>query len=183
MMAASGIARGIFRGVSGKVWVVVGAGLGAVLLLWGVVRWHEGRLVVARREAAAAQAALDRAAFDAAAAAAAVVQGRLVRELAGRQAVISKGTDDAIVRDFADLGRRYDDLRVRWATVRSGGADADGATAISGPAGGTLDAACAAGGWVDFEIASAAAQAADQAIAKDDAWIEWASAQAAVWPE
>jgi hypothetical protein len=36
---------------------------------------------------------------------------------------------------------------------------------------------------VDFNTAAAAAEAADQAIAKDDAWREWARAQARAWPE
>lgn len=158
--------------------------MAAVLLIFAGVRWHEGRLRAALRAGATAQAAIDRAAFARAAADAAAAQARLVRELAGRQAVISKGTNDAVAREFADLERRYDDLRLRWAEAGAGagGADADGAASISNAARAADDAACAARGWVDFKTASAAAQAADTAIAKDDAWIAWAAAQMAIEP-
>lgn len=179
MSVVAGWLQRLLAQLPGGVW----AALAVVVLLWGAVRWHESRLELARREGAAAQASLDRAAFERAAAEAAAVQARLVRELTGRQVAITRETDDAVVRDFADLGRRYDELRLRWASVRAGGADAGGAAAISGAAGIALDAACAAGGWVDFATASAAAEAADEAIVKDDAWIAWAAAQKAAWPE
>jgi hypothetical protein len=159
--------------------------LAAVVLIWGAVRWHEGRLLSARTEGAAAQAVLDRGAFEAAGAAAAAAQRALVDAGAARAARISKGTDDELARDHADLARRYDALRLRWATARGGegGAGARGAATLSHTAGAADDAACAARGWVDFETASAAAQAADEAIAKDDAWIAWAEAQAGAWVE
>ncbi len=160
------------------------AGPGVLLMFWGAVRWHEGRLRHARAEGAAAQAALDRAAFVEAGAAAAAAQRALVDAVAARSAMISKGTDDELARDHADLARRYDALRLHWAEARAsgGGAGAGGAAALSHTAGAADDAACAARGWVDFETASASAQAADEAIAKDDAWIGWAATQAAVWP-
>jgi hypothetical protein len=36
---------------------------------------------------------------------------------------------------------------------------------------------------VDFDSASALAEAADRATAKDDAWIAWMRQQQAAWPE
>jgi hypothetical protein len=166
-------------------WAGLLAGLAALLVLWGVVRWHEGRLRIARAEGAAVQAELDRAAFEAAGATATAAQRALVDTIAARAAEISKETDDELARDHADLARRYDALRLRWAEARApeGGAGAGGTAALSWPAGTADDAACAARGWVDFNVASAAAQAADEAIAKDDAWIGWAATQAAGWPE
>ena len=59
----------------------------------------------------------------------------------------------------------------------------DHPTAVSGAAAGAAAADCAAAGWVSFDTAAAAAEAADRAIAKDDAWIAWVSAQAAAWPK
>lgn len=138
----------------------------------------------ARLDGAASQAVLDRAAYSVAAADAAARQGHLVRQLVARQATISKETDDALMLDVDNLGRRYDDLRMRWAAARAsgGGTSEDGAVAVPTSATGFVEAACEASGWVDFETASAAAQAADEAIAKDDAWIAWAEAQRLAWP-
>ncbi len=163
--------------------------------LWGVVvvlvllaaarHWHEGQLKAARVAAAAAQAERDRAAIAQASSAADERQRRLVADLARRQKLISKGSNDALAREHDDLVRRYDALRLRWAAARAApaGGAAGAAAALSRPAAGVDDAACAARGWVDFNTAAAAAQAADTAIAKDDAWIAWARAQAAAWPE
>jgi hypothetical protein len=163
-------------------WVWAGLGsLGLLLALWG---WHGHEVRQARMKGAAAQAALDRAAFAQATQEAAVRQARLVRDLAVAQSMISKGVEDGLADRFADLARRSDDLRLRWAAARAAGAaGAGGAVAVPGTPGGTDDAACAARGWVAFDTAAAAAHAADQAIAKDDAWISWARAQAAAWPD
>jgi hypothetical protein len=158
--------------------------LGGAALLAALLFWHGQRVERARAAGAAAQAAVDRAAFEKAAAAAAQKQQRLVQALADRQAVISKGTEDELARDLADLARRYDDLRLRWAAARRGGdAGGGGAIAVSAAAGAVDDAACAARGWVDFNTAAAAAEAADTAIAKDDAWRAWAEAQGQAWPD
>ena len=151
-------------------------------LLW---RWHEGRVVEAARTARAAQAEADRAAYARASAAAAEAQAALASRLGRQQTRISKGTDDALRRQHDDLARRYDDLRLRWAThnAAEGAASIDHATAVSGAAAGAPPADCAAAGWVSFDTAAAAAEAADRAIAKDDAWIAWALAQQAAWPK
>jgi hypothetical protein len=73
-------------------------------------------------------------------------------------------------------------VRLRWATAPAGGGGAGGAAAIPDATGTAPAAACAAGGWVDFVVASAAAQAADRAITKDDARVDWVAAQQAAWP-
>ena len=159
-------------------------GLGAFALLMLVWGWHGRTVRQARTAGAAEQAALDLQAYAAAAAQAAARQTQLVRELSVAQAAISKGVDDGLAVDVADLTRRYDDLRLRWAAARRAGAAGEGgATALSLTAGAADDAACKARGWGDFDTAAAAAQVADQAIAKDDAWIVWARAQAAAWPD
>ena len=160
------------------------AGLGGMGLLLALWAWHGRELRHARAAGAAEQAALDRAVYEGAAKSAAARQAQLVRELAVAQAAISKGVDDGLAVDFADLARRHDDLRLRWAAARAAGAaGAGGAVAVSGTAGTADDAACAARGWVAFDTAAAAAHAADQAIAKDDAWISWAKAQGQAWPD
>ena len=162
------------------IWVGLG-GLGLLLALWA---WHGHEVRSARAAGAAAQAALDRAAYEAAAREAAARQARLVRELGVAQTMISKGVEDGLADRFADLARRHDDLRLRWAAARAAGAaGAGGAAALPGAADATDDAACAARGWVAFEVAAAAAHAADQAIAKDDAWIAWTKAQGQAWPD
>ena len=171
----------VFRRVPAAVWV----GLVAVLAMAGLWRWHGATVADARLDGARVQAVVDRAHYEAAASAAATEQRRRVAALATRQSVISKGSDDALLVRHADLARRYDDLRLRWAAHRADrrGAGNDRATAVPGAPAGVDDAACAARGWVSFDTAAAAAQAADAAIAKDDAWIEWAARQAAAWPD
>jgi hypothetical protein len=171
----------LFRRVPAAAW----AALGVALALLGVWRWHDATVANERGDGARAQAVADRAHYEAAASAAATEQRRRVAVLATRQSVISKGFDDALHTRHADLARRYDDLRLRWAVHRADprGTGVDRATAVPGPAARDDDAACAARGWVSFDTAAAAAQAADTAIAKDDAWIEWAARQAASWPD
>ena len=171
----------LFRRVPAAAW----ATLGVALALLGVWRWHDATVADARRDGARAQAVADRGRYEAAASAAAAEQHQRIAALAVRQSVISKGSDDALHIRHADLARRYDDLRLRWAAHRADqrGAGDDRATAVPGTAAGVDDATCAARGWVSFDTAAAAAQAADTAIAKDDAWIEWAARQAAAWPD
>lgn len=155
------------------------AGIVVALMLW---RWHGAKVDAAFADGARRQAATDTARFEAAGAAAAKAQAALVAGLAAKQSRISKGTDDALVARTDDLARRYDDLRLRW-TAHRGRASDDSASAVSAATGAFDDAGCAARGWVSFDIAAAAAEAADTAIAKDDAWIAWAGAQADAWPD
>ncbi len=172
-----GLARGIPR--------PVGLALAVALAVLAACAWHDHRVTGAYRQGAADQAVADRTRVAAAATAAAAAQQRLAATLAARQARISKGTDHALVEKNTDLAERYADLRLRWAADRAdrGGSGADPATAVPGATGSAGDAACAAAGWVSFDTAAAAAQAADTAIAKDDAWIAWAAAQQAAWPD
>ena len=163
-------------------WLWAAAGGAACLaLVWG---WHLREVHLAHAAGAAEQAALDRASHEREAAQAAAMQAQLVRELAVAQAAISRGVEHGLAVDFADLDRRHDDIRLRWAAARAAGAaGGGGTTAVSHATGPDDDAACAARGWVAFDVAAAAAHAADAAIAKDDAWISWARAQQAVWPD
>ncbi len=176
---------GALPGLLGRVprWLQAALAGAGVLLL--ALAWHNHRLGIAYRQGAAEQARIDSRRVAAAASAAAAAQDRLAAELAGRQSRISKGTTDALVAQTDDLACRYADLRLRWAADRADRGDAGGGAAIAvpGAAAGADDAACAAGGWVSFDTAAAAAEAADTAIAKDDAWIAWAARQAAAWPE
>jgi hypothetical protein len=159
--------------------------LAALLVLLALWRWHEGRVAEAAREARTAQATADRAAYARASAAAAEAQAALVSRTASQQTRISKGTDDALRRQNDDLARRYDDLRLRWAAHRAAEGPASDVHPIALPntAPGAAATDCAAAGWVSFDTAAAAAEAADRAIAKDDAWIAWAAAQAEAWPK
>jgi hypothetical protein len=155
------------------------------LLLAGLALWHRGEVRSARVEGARAQAATDAAQVAGAAAQAAAAQRRVIAATAARQTKITKESDDALAARLADLGRRHDDLRLRWAAARAdpGRPGAGGAITLSESPPGAADAACTARGWVSFDTAAAAAAAADAAIAKDDAWREWVVAQAEAWPE
>ena len=155
------------------------------LLFVVLLLWHRGEVRAARVAGAAAQAAADTAQLRAAADRATADQRRIIAATAARQTRISQETNDALAPRLAAIGRRHDDLRLRWAAARAdpGRPGTRGAIAIPEAATGAADTACAARGWVSFDTAAAAAAAADAAIAKDDAWREWAMAHAAAWPE
>lgn len=184
MIAIWGLLRGPAREALGlmprPIWYIF-AGVVALALAW---HWHGRKVDLAYASGARVQADADGQRFDAAGLAAAAAQNALVATLAARQSRISKGTDDALLVRNADLARRYDDLRLRWTARRTDprGPGQNGAIAVPGAAVIADDAACAASGWVSFDTAAAAAEAADTAIAKDDAWRAWAAAQTAAWP-
>lgn len=171
---------GLFGRISRPVWYSIAA-ITALALL---AHWHHVRVDAAYAAGGAAQASTDRERVAMASIAAERAQQALRSSLAARQANVSKGTDHALLAQNADLARRYDDLRLRWAAYRTdqGGAGDNRPTAVSGPAGVADATACAARGWVSFDTAATAAQAADAAIARDDAWRAWVTAQAAAWP-
>ena len=166
--------------IPGWAWALLAAGFAA----WAGWHWHAGQVRAAFNAGSQAQSSIDRTAYRTAAAAAAAAQHAKAVALAARQAVLSKETTDALADHDAALARRYDDLRMRWAASRAAprAPGDDRATALPGAAAGPDDTACAARGWVAFDTAAAAAHAADTAIARDDAWIDWAAAQAAAWP-
>lgn len=171
----------LLQRVPKPVWYSLLAGL-VLLLVW---RWHDIKVDAVFAAGAAGQAAVDAQRVSAAAEAAQAAQRLLKAGLAVRQAKVTKGTDHALLAQNADLARRYDDLRLRWAAHRTdpGGASTGGAASVSGTATGADDTACAAAGWVSFDAAAAAAEAADTAIARDDAWRGWVMAQAMAWPK
>lgn len=169
------------RRVPGAVW----AGLAALLLLAGLVRWHDRAVAAAFAKGVKEQAATDRAAVLAANAAARRAAADRNAALGRTQAAISMESEDGLHKTLADVVRRRDDLRLRWAATRAAaaGGGAGATAALPGAAAVALDTACPAAGWVAFDTAAAAAAAADQAIAKDDAWIAWVRAQADAWPK
>ncbi len=171
----------LLRRVPKPVWFMVLA----VFAIAVLARWHGEKVEAAYAEGAVAQAQADDRRVKAASAAAEAAQQALRTQLARHQDRVTKGTDNALLAKTDDLARRYGDLRLRWAAYRAdqGRAGESGATAVSGAATDVDEAACAAGGWVSFDTAAAAAQAADTAIARDDAWRAWVTAQAAAWPE
>jgi hypothetical protein len=185
MLTLAGIGAALRR-VPREVWYVLAIGL-AVWLAHG---WYQGKLDQAfkdgQQQGAAAQALVDARAYTEAAIAAADAQQAVIDSLRAKQIKINERTTDALKHEHAALSRSYDDLRLRWAEHRKahpGGAREGGASAIPGAAAGFDAAYCAAEGWVSFDVAAAAAEAADKAIAKDDLWIDWALEQQAAWPD
>lgn len=163
--------------------------LAAVVLLGGLIIglrvWHDGEVRAARREGAAEQARVDREAYAEAEGVATARQAAIKTKTAAKAATISKGSDDALQRRYTDLARSYDALRLSWAAHRAdqGRAGEGGAAGLASAAGEPDDAYCKAQGWVSFDVAAAAAEAADTAIAKDDAWRAWWREQATAWPD
>lgn len=159
--------------------------LAGVLVVLAVILWHKGEVSDAYKAGAVEQAAKDRQAVEAAEKAATAAQTALIDATRQKSADISKGTDNALQKRNADLARSYDDLRLRWEAYRAdqGRAGQDGATALASAAGVPDDAYCPSQGWVSLDVAAAAAEAADTAIAKDDAWREWWLKQSEAWPE
>jgi hypothetical protein len=163
-----------------EVWYVLAIGLA----LWIGHAWHERRIAEVIMTAKQEQAAADTAAFREAQDIAAEQQRKLVARTTARVEAINERTTDALEARNDDLARSYDDLRMRWAAHRAAESKSRGGAAagVPGAAAGADAADCAAQGWVSFDVAAAAAEAADRAIAKDDAWIAWAKAQEAAWP-
>jgi hypothetical protein len=161
------------------------AALAAVVLLGGLWVWHGLEVSTARREGAAEQARVDREDFARAEGVATARQAAMRAAVKARADAISKEAGDALDDRRADLARGYDDLRMRWAAHRAdqGRAGNGAAAGVASAAGVADDAYCKAQGWVSLDVAAAAAEAADTAIAKDDAWQEWWREQAAAWPD
>jgi hypothetical protein len=155
------------------------------VLIFGLSVWFDVQLSTARREGAAEQAWIDRRDFARAESVATERQAAIKARTAAKAKAISKEKGDGLQGRFDDLARSYDDLRLRWAAHRAdqGRAGNGGAARPAGAAGEPDDAYCKAQGWVSLDVAAAAAQAADTAIAKDDAWREWWTAQAEAWPD
>jgi len=166
-------------------WRYIVPGIGAALLIWAAYGWHAGKVEAAFVRGAKEQAAADTLAFTEAQRLAAAAQAKIIVTAKAEQAKISKGTADDLQKRNDDIARSYADLRLRWAAreANSGGPGQSGATAAAGAAAGAAGAACAAQGWVSLDVAATAAEAADTAIARDDAWRAWYEAQATAWPK
>lgn len=170
------LAQGVPRGA----WIA----LAVALALLALARWHGRAVDRAFTSGVQQQAAADRAAVLAATAAATRAAQDRNAALGRAQAAISRESDDELGKARTAVVRRRDDLRLRWAAARTaaGGGNAIAAAALPGAATVALDTACPAAGWVAFDTAAAAAAAADEATAKDDAWIAWVTAQRDAWP-
>ena len=159
--------------------------IAALLAFGGLWLWHSNAVSASYAAGVEKQASVDRDRLNVAERAATAAQTALRARTSAASAVISKDNANALETRNADLSRRYDDLRKLWAAHRAnpGGAGEGGATGPARTAAGVDGAACAAEGWVSLDVAGAAALAADQAIARDDAWREWWTAQVEAWPE
>jgi type II secretory pathway pseudopilin PulG len=159
--------------------------IAAVVAVWW---WHSSTVDKAReagrKAGAQAQAEADARAYTEAAIAAADAQQAIITSLKTKQTGINERTTNALEKRHADLARNYDDLRLRWAAYRAdqGSAGRGEAAAVPRTAASFDAAACAAEGWVSLDVAATAAEAADRAIAKDDAWIAWVNEARAAWP-
>lgn len=163
--------------------------LAVVVLLSGLIGglwvWHGIEVNSARREGAAEQALVDREDFARAESVATERQAALRAGVKARAATISKEKGDALDVRLGAVDLGYDDFWLRWAAHRAdqGRAGHGAATGAASAAGEPDDAYCKAQGWVSLDVAAAAAEAADKAIAKDDAWQEWWREQAEAWPD
>ncbi len=177
MIAALGLAR--------RFWPIIWPILLAISVAGALYAWHFRAVTAAFNDGAAKQAAADRAAYLKAETAATEKQAKLVSDTAAKAGTISKGTDVALQKRYTDLAGSYDALRLRWEAYRAdqGRARQGRATGAPGAAAVAADAYCAASGWVSLDVAAAAAEAADTAIAKDDAWRAWWTAQEQAWPK
>lgn len=160
-------------------------GVVAIGAITGGVIWHKSEVAEARRDGAAEQARVDRENFAKAETLATQRQAKAIADQKAKAQTISERTDDALQHRYTDLARSYDDLRLRWAAFRAnqGRTGQGGAAGVAGAATIPDAAYCAAQGWVSLDVAAAAAEAADTAIAKDDAWRAWWTAQDKAWPK
>ena len=171
---------GFLRGIPPAVWYAIAAAL-ALLAIW---HWHTGKVDAARLSGRHEQAAADTVAYTAAQSAATALQARLVAATAAKATLITERTAHDLADTTDAIARRAADIRLRHAQAYPdpGSTSAGTAVGISGGAGITDIASCAAQGWVAFPIAADAAEAADRATAVTDAWQEWYAAQLAAWP-
>jgi hypothetical protein len=168
-------------GVPRWVWYALAGALAVAL----VAHWHNGRVAQLIEDTRRVQAEADARTYTEAAQAAADAQQERIDKLTAKQTVINERTTDALQAKSDDIGRRYDDLRLRWAAHRAAESAAgdNQPAALPRTATGFDAAACAAEGWVSFDVAATAAEAADRAIAKDDQWRAWYLAQREAWPK
>ncbi len=154
-------------------------------MLGGALWWHGGQVETIKALARAEQAEVDRKAVVAAEARAARAQQQLIDTMRQTQTTINDEVTRALDHARDDIARHAGDDRLRWAEARAdlGRASAAEAAAISAGQPGAVDAACRARGWVAFDAASTAAQAADSYAAQVNGWIDWWTRQEAAWPK
>jgi hypothetical protein len=164
-----------------RYWPYIAGALAAVAL----VLWFNHKIDAAYDRGKTEQAAADTEAFRAAQDAATERQAALIAKTEAKGAAINKETTDALEKRNAVLARNYADLRRLWAAhkAHSGSAGDGDTTAVPGSAAAALAASCRAEGWVDFDTAAAASEAADLNAAQVNAWIDWYLAQKAAWPK
>lgn len=147
--------------------------------------WHNGQLRKARNAGRAEQASIDAKAFNEAARKAEAQQERVIADTVAKAEQITMETTNEIAKERDAIARDYAAIRLRWrrAEANSSRAGKGEAVAVASAAPGFDAAACTARGYVDFQTAATIAEAADVATARDDAWREWWTAQAAAWPK
>jgi hypothetical protein len=157
----------------------VAAVVGAGLLCWAALAWHDGKVNAVRIAAKASQRAADEAVYRQAAQEAEDKQRRAVRAAVGRQEAITHEKDIQHARDIADLRRAYDrKLRGqadREANLRRSGHD--GAGAISEAARSNHEAYCEAAGWIPFGRALNMARDAEEDAAQARSCAAWVKEQ------
>ena len=163
-------------------WKWVGAGAVVIVLLVMFDRWLDDVKTDAMAEQARLSAEDFRQAFEAAQA----EQARISAEQRRNSAAKNKEQIDALKHENDRIGRDYADLRRLWREAKAeadpGGAGQGGAAAVPADAGGDPFAAARAAGWVDFDTAAAAAEAADRAAAAHAAAVNWWLTQCRAWP-
>lgn len=164
-----------------RFWPYIAAALAVLALVW----WFNSRLDAAYERGKTEQAAADTLAFRAAQDAATERQAALIAKTEAKAAAINERTTDALEKRNTQLARSYDDLRLRWKAYRAnqGGAGDGQSASVPGGTATAVAASCRAEGWVDFDTAAAASEAADLNAAQVNGWIDWYLAQREAWPK
>lgn len=164
-------------------WILLALAVAGLLI--GAKAWHRAQVDAVRIEAMQEQAELSAADFEAAWKAAERQQANEIAAQLTTARIINKEQTDGLKIENDRIGRAYADLRQLWAKAQArenpGRAGHDGAIAVPPDASANAFAAAQAAGWVDFETAAALAEAADRAIAADDAKAAWWLEQCRAW--
>lgn len=158
---------------------------GVAALLLGANWWHNRQIDAVRIAAMQEQADLSAADFEAAWRAAEQQQANEIAAQLTSARIINKEQTDGLKKQNDRIAGDYADLRRLWREAQAGqdpgGARHDGTAAVPADAGGNPFAAAIAAGWVDFNTASAAAEAADRATAAHAAAVNWWLEQCRAW--
>jgi hypothetical protein len=176
----------IMRLIGVPKWAAFAIAIGGIgVALAGARIWHNSQIDAVRIAAMQEQAEYSAADFEAAWKAAEQHQANEIAAQLTTARIINKEQTDGLKKQNDRISSAYADLRQLWAKAKArenpGRAGHDGAIAVPADAGGNAFAAAQAAGWVDFETAAALAEAADRAIAADDAKAAWWLEQCRAW--